>query len=1189
MLRFLYLKSSPRPICLVHLIFAWLSLSCITANGQRQTAFENLELATDELLITAGDRSHKIERFAPTTRANLLNRAKTKRSLANTDASLVFYLKGKPRTEYTRRVLSRDVVLKINSAANPQQILKLTGATKIERLPFGKNLYHLQLSDSTAALNIIEILSGEKGIVSTLPQLGRLYSKKTIPNDLYFKDQWHLNAGSGQVDINVISAWDTYGGEGITIGIVDDGLDLNHPDLAPNLAKGLHYDYFDGDADPSPGVDDSHGTAVAGLAAAHSSFATGNEGVVGVAPMSSLAGIRLISGYTTDLQEALALTHRYDKIDIFNNSWGPFDDGTLIEGPLTLTSAALEKSIQNGRTGKGSIFVFAAGNGLESFDNSNRDGYANSPYTIAVAALAENGSQAYYSEPGANILIAAPADETLVTTDVVGSAGYDTGDYTNGFGGTSGATPIVSGAIALILEANSNLGWRDVQEILITTAIKNDPNDVTGDSADGQISGWFSNGAGLHFNHKYGAGLLDVSAAVGLAQNWTQLGPRRSTAQNLTETALLPAPIPDLLESGPEEYTFDFSNTDLRLEHVQLTLSCKHSYRGDLEVTLVSPSKTESLLLSMSNDNNSDIVDWTFMSNHFWAEEAKGVWTLRIKDQAEGDTGWLTQATLTLHGTEQGSQAIPLRPSDFTATANNDSIILNWESSISPVTGYIIERSNGFQSSWQEIARVTSITNSYVDNTLSGSNDSAWYRIKAVNGESCSDYMPATTVLNSISDERILYETQFDAIEGFTAGATIAGQNSWYAYSDELFEAGVIVPDQFTVLGRPGYDQQLKIGGLDSPAGSLVGFTANSYDIFSPNSELEFSALLYFKQADNTIQERYGFYIWNSNDGDLARIDFDASGIIYCYDYVNQQFRESDKRFLPNTFIQLKLTLNQELGTFNVWLNDELVFTNVPISVTTEINGASVITIDPYWYLWGDTAGSTINYLLIDNYAFKETAIRNPDAPTAVSAVPVGADRIQVTWLDLNYALTTQYRVRYKENIATNWTEAGVQSASQLTTFIVSGLSPTTSYDFQIRGENQVGNSPYSATISATTWTEFHGWLADNQYDLNADLLSDDDNDAIPLLMEYALNLNPQQFSNSGLPAFIFDNAEHQLKLSYTKYKSDVAYQVQVSTDLVTWDASGVNQTYSVDGQQITAAVNSEGETAQFLRLVITR
>ena len=194
----------------------------------------------------------------------------------------------------------------------------------------------------------------------------RQHATRLIPNDPLFSQQWHLrntgqSGGTAGEDIRVTTAWDRVRGSGVVIGIVDDGLQSTHPDLSGRYVSALSYDFNGNDSNPAPGAGDDHGTAVAGIAAA-----TGNNGigVSGVAPAASLAGLRLVAAATTDAQEAAGLTHRMQDIDIYNNSWGPDDTGDNLEAPGPLTLAALKNGVENGRGGLGSIYVWAAGNGL---------------------------------------------------------------------------------------------------------------------------------------------------------------------------------------------------------------------------------------------------------------------------------------------------------------------------------------------------------------------------------------------------------------------------------------------------------------------------------------------------------------------------------------------------------------------------------------------------------------------------------------------------------------------------------------------------------------------------------------------------------------------------------------------------------------------------------------------------------
>ncbi len=183
----------------------------------------------------------------------------------------------------------------------------------------GSNIHLYKIRDYATVMNAIRKVSTLDGVLSAWPQLGRIHSKHLVPNDTYFDEQWHLQNGDSEgVDINAPAAWDSVTGSGIRIGIVDDGVQLTHPDLSDNVGSDYHYDFIDDDDDPNPDLlvpdeddgfpsgEDSHGTLVAGVVAAK-----GNNGIgsSGVAPDATLVGMRLIGGYTSDVMEAQAFLH----------------------------------------------------------------------------------------------------------------------------------------------------------------------------------------------------------------------------------------------------------------------------------------------------------------------------------------------------------------------------------------------------------------------------------------------------------------------------------------------------------------------------------------------------------------------------------------------------------------------------------------------------------------------------------------------------------------------------------------------------------------------------------------------------------------------------------------------------------------------------------------------------------------
>ena len=433
------------------------------------------------------------------------------------------------------------------------------------------------------------------------------------------------NGGTAGVDINISNVWNTYQGSNIVIGIIDDGLDLDHEDLVANLNTNIDWDFNYNDAVPQAESGDTHGTPCAGVAAGR-----GNNGlgISGAAPRASLVGLRLISLAASDSQEAGALSHSNSLIHIKSNSWGPSDDGKTLAGPGTLAAAALKSGAESG-----TLFFWAGGNGFAEGDNANYDGYANSIYTIAIAAVSDQGLSSDYSELGACLIVAAPSSSNgrqgITTTSA-------NGNYESNFGGTSSATPLAAGVGALMLEANPNLGWRDVQEILMTSSRKNDASD----------SEWISNAAGFHFNHKYGAGLIDAEAAIDLSTTWTNLGVYKNISYSLT----------NLNQSIPDNNITGITNTfyitqNFRVEYVTLTTEITHTYRSDIEIWLTSPSGTQSQL-AWRNDDSVDNLNWTFSTVRNWGETSSGDWVVTILDNYAGDTGTINALTLALYGSD---------------------------------------------------------------------------------------------------------------------------------------------------------------------------------------------------------------------------------------------------------------------------------------------------------------------------------------------------------------------------------------------------------------------------------------------------------------------------------------------------------------------------------------------------------
>ncbi|NXR64298.1 PCSK4 convertase, partial [Rhadina sibilatrix] len=473
-----------------------------------------------------------------------------------------------------------------------------------------------------------------------------------VPTDPWFPKQWYMN-NDVQPDLNILTAWSKgYTGLGVVLTVLDDGLEKDHPDLAANYDPLASYDFNSNDPDPQPrySEDDKnwHGTRCAGEVAA-----VANNGIcgAGVAYNAKIGGVRMLDGSIMDIVEAQALSLQPQHIHIYSASWGPEDDGRTVDGPGVLAAAAFHRGVVQGRGGLGSIFIWASGNGGINYDNCNCDGYTNSIYTVSVGSVLGDGQRPRYSESCPAILTTTYSSRTtskvqIVTTDLHHSC-------TDKHTGTSASAPLAAGMVALALEANPTLTWRDLQHLIIRAS----------KPAHLQAEDWAENGVGRRVSHYYGYGLLDAGLLVQAATTWTRTRPQEKCS---VQAVQVPRDIGSRLTISMDASSC--SGSIRSLEHVQVQLSLSYSRRGDLVVALSSPMGTTSTLVTVRPyDTSQDgYKDWTFMSTHFWDENPKGIWTLQLENRGDDqNTGQLTSFILHLHGTDED---MPARRSAATAT-----------------------------------------------------------------------------------------------------------------------------------------------------------------------------------------------------------------------------------------------------------------------------------------------------------------------------------------------------------------------------------------------------------------------------------------------------------------------------------------------------------------------------------------
>jgi subtilisin family serine protease len=360
---------------------------------------------------------------------------------------------------------------------------------------------------SRNALEVANILYESGNVAYAHPNFYVRTVKRTLPNqpfipdDTLFDDQWHLNntgqgGGTADADVDAPEAWDyARGNSGVIIAVLDDGIQVNHPDLTPNvLPGGRDFTANPPDNDPSPGTYDHHGTLVTGVAAAR-----GNNdlGVSGSCMECGILAIRMLGGTYADHADAFDYAAAQNA-SIITNSWG-YDIGTPTTDDVV---DAINDAATNGRGGLGAVIFFA-------MTNTNTDNCSGTTPDISsldnVIAVSRSTNQDLLGNAGFGTcmdLIAPTRGGTLgiTTTDRTGADGKDNSDYYDDFGGTSSATPLTAGIAGLLLDLNPNLTRLQVQGILEHTAEKIDATNAHYD--------------GNGFSNTHGYGRVNAHRAV---------------------------------------------------------------------------------------------------------------------------------------------------------------------------------------------------------------------------------------------------------------------------------------------------------------------------------------------------------------------------------------------------------------------------------------------------------------------------------------------------------------------------------------------------------------------------------------------------------------------------------------------------------------------------------------------------
>jgi subtilisin family serine protease len=412
-----------------------------------------------------------------------------------------------------------------SSPARRRRLLDQLGLTIVGRSDFDRERHILAPSSvrrASRALDLANQLAAADDVVRFAAPNFLAEVRKHAVNDPLFRRQWHLdNSGAHGAtrgaDVHAVAAWRRIGGgdRSIVIAIIDDGIDLDHPDLAANIwrnpdarARDRHGRDFIDDADrfnPRPkvfiapfddtGNNDIHGTPCAGVAAA---VGNNHKGVTGIAWNCRLMAVKILAGPGLAPNDRIADAIRYSSqhADVLSCSWSVARHPDI--------DSAIEFATRRGRRGRGAIVCAASGND----GHARIDFPSSSRFAVAVGACNDRGVRSSYSNYGNGLAAVAPSDDDrrqgITTTDVtLRGKGYSGGAYCDDFGGTSSATPLAAGVAALVLSANKRLAWDDVRDILTSTADKIDA-----------ARGRYKNGYSL----KYGFGRVNADAGVAAAQ-----------------------------------------------------------------------------------------------------------------------------------------------------------------------------------------------------------------------------------------------------------------------------------------------------------------------------------------------------------------------------------------------------------------------------------------------------------------------------------------------------------------------------------------------------------------------------------------------------------------------------------------------------------------------------------------------
>jgi subtilisin family serine protease len=624
---------------------------------------------------------------APEQRDQVMQAARENDAIAF--ASHVYQLKDNPETlVYLTDQLTIQFTPETNQATISAIALEF-GLQTVQPVVGIPNTFVFQVTNNATEnpVKIANRLMGRQEVLIAEPNIVVPQEAHYRPRDSSYTQQWYLNhnGGSGLAagsHIDVEKAWDiTRGNRSVVVAVMDDAIDLNHPDFQGTGKIVAPKDFKDQDFLPLPGSsDESHGTACAGVAVAEEN----GKGIVGVAPGCALMPIRTTGFLDDPTIEQLFDWAIANGASVISCSWGP----AAVYFPLSLRQrAALTRAATQGRQGKGCIVLFAAGNANRPVSGTIFErnwpnnllrgptnwlgGFTIHPDVITVSACTSLGKKSAYSNWGTNVSVCAPSNNAppgmwfeqagyiytapevnvqlpgwgVFSADLLGSAGYEVGDFVSTFGGTSSACPVVAGVAALILSANPDLTAQEVKRLLQETADKivdRDPDPQLGM----RLGTYDTNGHSQWFGYgKVNAFKAVQAAKLKIAQG-SQSGIRRLHGRNDNRVA-----IPD---NNPQGITSPIRvNDSAAAREIQITVNIEHAFLGDIEVKAIAPTGQTILLQNRTLGSRTGLketysVETTPALKQLLNQPVAGIWQLQVVDYAPMDTGTLLSWELLL-------------------------------------------------------------------------------------------------------------------------------------------------------------------------------------------------------------------------------------------------------------------------------------------------------------------------------------------------------------------------------------------------------------------------------------------------------------------------------------------------------------------------------------------------------------